>query len=360
MVERPSVIGDLEEAISSGTEARRVETLRRITDLFMNAAPSYSEDQVALFDDVIGRLAADIESRARLELSHRLAGVPNAPVNVVKALASDDMAAVAAPVLSTSSRLDDEDLIATAKTKSQQHLLAISARSLLSEAVTDVLVERGDQQVVIAVAQNTGARFSDPGFGMLVKRSENDDVLAEHVGVRADIPPHHLRRLVVKASEAVRSRLTAANPQAAELINSVLTDVAGQLGIDANRDYAAAKTAVGALMSARKLSEQQICEFARSGKFEETVSALAALCRLPIDSVERAILDDRSDLALIIAKAAGLCWDTTKSVIQLRPGGVPELSLDHARRNYDRLQAVTAQRALRFFSVRQNLVKQPA
>jgi uncharacterized protein (DUF2336 family) len=196
MVERPSVIGDLEEAISSGTEARRVETLRRITDLFMNAAPSYSEDQVALFDDVIGRLAADIESRARLELSHRLAGVPNAPVNVVKALASDDMAAVAAPVLSTSSRLDDEDLIATAKTKSQQHLLAISARSSLSEAVTDVLVERGDQQVVIAVAQNTGARFSDPGFGMLVKRSENDDVLAEHVGVRADIPPHHLRRLV--------------------------------------------------------------------------------------------------------------------------------------------------------------------
>jgi uncharacterized protein (DUF2336 family) len=358
MAERVSLIADLEEAISTGTQTRRLETLRRVTDLFANGAASYSEDQVDLFDDVIGRLAADIETRARLELSGRLATIPNAPINVVKMLALDDVVAVAAPVLARSARLGDPDLIATAKTKAQPYLLAIAARSSLSEAVTDVLVERGDHGVVIAVAMNTGARFSDPGFGLLVKRSEGDDVLAEHVGVRTDIPVQHLLTLVAKASDAVRSKLTAANPHAGELIKRVLADVADQISAQVERDYAAAKAVVGALISAKQLSELHVCEFARSGKFEETVFALAVLCRLPIDSVERAILDDQLDVVVIIAKAAGFCWPTTKLIITLGPGGGSEPNLDHARRNFERLQVMTAQRALRFFSVRQNLVNQ--
>jgi uncharacterized protein (DUF2336 family) len=356
MVERLSLIAELEEAISSGTQTRRLETLRRVTDLFTNGARVYSEDQVALFDDVIGRLATDIEARARAELSSRLASVSNAPINVVKMLASDDLVTVAAPVLSLSVRLADEDLIATAKTKGQPYLLAISTRPSLSEAVTDVLVERGDQEVVISVAKNTGARFSDSGFGLLVRRSENDDVLAEHVGVRADIPAPHLLTLVTRASDAVRNKLTAANPQAAELIKSVLADVADQIGARAARDYTAAKKSVGALISARQLSELHVTEFARSRKFEETVCALSALCRLPIDSIEGAIIEDRLDVVVIIAKAAGFSWATTKLIIELRPSGVSALDLDHAHRNFDRLQVMTAQRALRFFSVRQNLV----
>jgi uncharacterized protein (DUF2336 family) len=356
--ERVSLIADLEEAISSGTQSRRVETLRRVTDLFMNGAQSYSEDQVAVFDDVIGRLAADIEARARLELSIRLANVPNAPVNVVKVLAADDLAAVAVPMLSSSARLADEDLIATAKTKGQPHLLAISTRPSLSQSVTDVLVERGDQGVVISVAKNAGARFSDSGFEVLVRRSENDDLLAEHVGARADIPAPHLLTLVTKASDAVRNKLTAANPQAAELIKNVLDNVADQIGAAAARDYTAAKISVGGLVSARQLREDHVCAFAKSGKFEETVLALSVLCRLPIDSIERAITDDRFDVVVIIAKAAGFSWTTTKFIIELRPAGVSELDLDHARRNFERLQIMTAQRALRFFSVRQNLVNQ--
>jgi uncharacterized protein (DUF2336 family) len=360
MVERLSLISDLEEAISSGPQSRRLETLRRVTDLFLNGARVYSEDQVAVFDDVIGRLAADIEARARAELSSRLASVPNAPINVVKMLAADDLVTVAAPMLSLSVRLADEDLIATAKTKGQPYLLAISTRPSLSAPVTDVLVERGDQGVVIAVARNTGARFSDSGFGILVKRSQNDDVLAEHVGVRADIPAPHLRALVAKASDVVRNKLTAASPQAAELIKSVLADVADQIGARAARDYAAAKISVGALMSARQLSELHVSEFARSGKFEETVFALSVLSRLPIESIEQAILEDRLDVLVIIAKAAEFGWATTKLIIELRTAGVSGQDLDHARRNFDRLQVVTAQRALRFFSVRQNLVNPPS
>ena len=65
--------------------------------------------------------------------------------------------------------LDDETLIAGARTKSQEHLLAISRRKLLSEGVTDVLVERGNQEVVVSTAGNFGARFSEFGYSTLTR-----------------------------------------------------------------------------------------------------------------------------------------------------------------------------------------------
>jgi hypothetical protein len=41
---------------------------------------------------------------------------------------------------------------------------------------------------VNSVARNAGARFSDAGFRMLVKRASGDDTLAMHVGARRDVP----------------------------------------------------------------------------------------------------------------------------------------------------------------------------
>jgi len=47
-------------------------------------------------------------------------------------------------------------------------------------------------------------------------------------------------------------------------------------------------------------------EFAKSRKFEETAVTLSLLCGLPLDAVERAILEDRPEMVLILARAAGL------------------------------------------------------
>jgi hypothetical protein len=67
----------------------------------------------------------------------------------------------AAPVLTHSDQLDDEALVENARTKSQGHLLAISGRITLVAAVTDVLVDRGNQFVLTGTARNLGAAFSD-------------------------------------------------------------------------------------------------------------------------------------------------------------------------------------------------------
>src|SRR2546423_14311411 len=229
MTPSPNLIDEIEDALASKTEEKRAAALWRITDLFIAGSDSYAEDHVTLFDDVIGRLATTIETNARAKLSTRLARVPNAPLGVIRSLAADHAIAVAEPVLRQSPRLDDEYLKATAATHSQQHLLAIAQRAALSEHVTEVLVERGDRDVVRSVAQNNGARFSNAAFKTLVERSVVDDVLAVHVGTRHDLPRQHFLRLVEPSSSSVRQKLAAAAPTAAAAVRDVAAEIGGNI-----------------------------------------------------------------------------------------------------------------------------------
>jgi len=355
------LLDELETALASGSVGRRNDMLTRITDLFINGAESYTEDHVGVFDDVMARLVSTIEAKARAKLAQRLAPIANAPTNTVHMLALDDNIEVAHAVLTQSERLNDADLL-TAGIKSQQHLYAISQRRTLSEAITDVLVQRGDRDVVHSVAKNTGARFSDAGFRMLVKRSTGDDALAAEVGLRADIPRPHFLRLLERASSAVRERLAAENPQAGTAIEGVVAEVVGGLRVEARNaspDFAAAQATVERQNRIRRLGESEVYQYARERKFEETAIALSLLCDTPIDVVERALLDPGAEIVLILAKVAGLSETTTKAVLLLRAAdrGMSAKDLEHALSSFNRLQPDTARRVLSFFRTR---VKKPA
>ena len=224
-----SIIADLELAVRSGSSDKRVTALRQVADLFLHDLDRLNDEQVKVFDTVLCLLASRIESKALAELSERLAPVDNAPIEVIRRLARDDEIGVAGPVLSESTRLTTKDLSDIARTQGDAHLLAISGRERLDEAVTDVLVERGNREVFHKLAGNSGARLSESGYGALVQKAEGDDALAEKVGQRIDIPAHLHRQLILRATEAVRAKLLPlASPQARDEISRVLakaTDV---------------------------------------------------------------------------------------------------------------------------------------
>ena len=353
-----SLIDELEAALAAGTNEQRITMLARMTDLFVDGASRYSAGQVNLFDEVIIKLVTAIEAKARAKLSSRLAPVRNAPPGVIRMLAFDDDIEVARPVLTTSERLDEADLVATASNKSQQHLAAIAERKSLSEAVTEVLVARGDRQVVHSVARNAGARFSDAGFRMLVKRSGGDDALAMQVGARRDLPRQHFLRLLQEASAAVHSRLAAEHPDAVRALENVLTEVVGGIRSETRKvstDYAAARSRVEALHHAGRLGESAVYGFARERKFEETAIALSMECGVEIDVVERALLDSVHDMALIVIKLAGFSSTTAKAILLLKAAdrGMSAQDLEQALRSYERLQPETARRVLGFYRTRQ-------
>jgi uncharacterized protein (DUF2336 family) len=207
-----SVIAELELAVKDDLLENRTKTLRRITDLFINDAERLNDEQIQVFDDVLCLLIRRIEGRALVELSNRLAPVDNSPIEVIRRLAWDEDVAVAEPVLAQSRRLPLSDLIEISAVRSQAHLLAICGRYQLPESVTDVLLSRGDEEVVFKLATNTRARFSQTGYGILVDDAEGDDRLTETVALRFDIPQRLLRELLERATEAVRSRILALAP----------------------------------------------------------------------------------------------------------------------------------------------------
>lgn len=354
---RQSLVDELETAISHRNIASRAEILRRVTDLFAAGSVSFGSEQTSLFDDVMGRLVSEIDHSARAAFGERIATMSKSPPRITRELALDESIDVAGPVLRRSECLDDETLIAGARTKGQDHLFAISQRSRLSESVTDVLVERGDQKVVISTAANAGARFSDFGYTKLVSRSKNDSELALLVWARPEIPREYLLTLFESASETVQRRFEAADRSKAALVHEMIKQAADQLqtSLRDHSSFATAMALVEELHQKGELTEQRLCGFAENGKFDETTAALSLLTGLPVGAIERALVHDTGDQLLVLAKAIDLSWRTTRAILAVRSGAGGEFP-EYLER-FNRLRPETARAAIQFYRLRERASK---
>jgi uncharacterized protein (DUF2336 family) len=357
-VSSENLLDELQSTLAHGTVARRVETLRRVTDLFINGAVDFSNEQIALFDDVFQCLILHIETSAKALLSNRLAPIDTAPPLTIRTLAFDDVIEVAGPVLSRSERLDDEALIETARNKSQAHLMAISTRRVLSGAVTDVLVLRGNDEVIQSTVNNPGAEFTERGFNRLVNRAEGDDNLATCVGLRPSIPRHLYLKLLAKASATVRARLEAANPQQAGEVPGAVREATRRARSASSaiaEQTAIAHALVKSLFEDGRLDEHQLASFAEGGKFDETNASIAALANVPVTIAENMMVETRAEGVMILAKVAGISWSTVKAIINMRDelsDGEPT-DLAACKDTYERLRPSTAQQVLRFHRMQQ-------
>jgi uncharacterized protein (DUF2336 family) len=360
MSAQQSLMDQLEEAVSSGSREKRVETLRRVTDLFLAAPARFSGEQIDVFDDVLTHLIARVETKARAELATRLAPVDHAPGEVIRKLAFDDEITVAGPVLTQSTRLSTDDLVEVAQQKSQGHLLAIAGRSVVDQRVTDVLVDRGDGAVMHTLAGNSGAAFSQAGYSTLVKRSEGDESLIEKLGRRLDIPLQLFRELLLKATEAVRERLLAsADAERREEIQKILASVSAEI-IDEDPQTQNVQDAVRLAQMMKetgRLSEAELVRYAKQRKYHEAVAVLAAMCAVPFELIDRLMHSDRSDALLVPCKAAGLGWNAVRAMLEIKGAGgsVSESDLSNAAAEFNKLTHATAGRVLRFWQVRQTV-----
>jgi len=362
LVESRSLLDELVSPVAGATAKHRHKIIDRVTDLFAAGSRSYSDEQISLFDDVLRRLAADIEIKARAKLAHRLAVIDNAPPVLIRSLAFDDAIEVAEPVLIYSERLTDDDLVENATTKSQDHLYAIAQRLKLSEKVTDVLVERGDQRVVHKVVKNKGARFSLAGFGKLTGRARYDRKLTLALGERSDLPRQYFLKLLEAASSKVRAKLEASNPQLVMAIRDTVDDVATAMQREVrkgSRAHAVAVREAKRRFNVRPITEASVHGPAHAQDFEKTVVALARLGVFPVDLVERALLDEGEDMLLLLAKAAGCSWTTAREMLvmfaanrNLQPDDITV-----AFERYRKLSQQTARNIVTFYEKRMKLRK---
>jgi uncharacterized protein (DUF2336 family) len=362
-----SFVGEVEEAVAGGDPIKRVDTLRRMTSLFVEQAPNLKEAHVTVFDEVILRLARDLEFRARVELSERLADIGNAPTKVVRDLAFDKDIQVAGPVLERSPRLDEEDLVAIAHDRGQDHLFALSRRSTLSERVTDILVDRGDQRVVRSVADNEGARFSERGFSQLMTRAREDALLQGILKTRRDIPPRQMEELVAIAREKVRETLREEYADAAADVFDKAVDEVASVAAETMQphllmnDFDAATTTVRQKARSGGLIEDDVADWIKAGKLEEALAAMAHLAGVPTEMVARAYHAAHYDPLLFIVRSIKFGWGTFKLLLTAKAGRQPSSDvIKSAFDSFQQLSVQTAQRVVRFTAVREQAMQPSA
>ena len=354
-----SLIPGLDEIIKHGDPDRRAEAARRITELYFEEAATPRSDHVDLFDGALINLVPATETASRVELAERLAVIANAPRGLVGQLAREDEILIAGPLLRRSPVIDEGALIDIARIKGQGHLLAMSERPALSPGVTDVIVRRGDRDVVRRAAGNAGALFSPTGYSVLITRASQDGVLTLKVGQRDDLSDQQLRDLLAGSIDIIRRRLfDVVKPARQAAIKQAMSEISGvPEPVESRRDFAPALRTILALRSAGELNEAALLGFAKAFKYEESIAALAAMSGVRIGTLDRLITGERYDPILIVGKVVGLEWATVRALILLRLGAhrVPSpTDIESARVNFARLMPSTAQRVVNFWQTRQS------
>jgi uncharacterized protein (DUF2336 family) len=343
---------ELEAAVSDGSPTRRARILRQVAALFLAEAHRLTYSQLSVFDEVLSCLLQRVEARALAELSAALADAIPAPPETMRRLAHHANATVATPALLKSCTLADADLIEVAGNRSQQHLVALSKRSDLSEAVTDAILKHAGREASRVLVRNASARLTERGYASLLATAAHDDVVAEALGLRPDLPDTALQSLLAVTTETVRARLKkCASAATRERVHAALdrVDVPVEAKKSAGDEYAEARAAVVTLNHGGKLNDSTVNRFAIRREYPNVIAALCVLSGATVDVIAPLMEEESGSGLLIACRASRLNWQTTSTVINNRR--VPPLAkeqLDQARQVFEMLYVSSAQYTIRF------------
>ena len=138
----------------------RAALVTAITQLYDGQGQALTEQNREIITDIIVRLIKEVEASVRRSLADHFAERSDAPEDLVIVLANDDFE-VAHPVLLKSETLKDAELIEIVQHRTMEHQLAIAMRPLVSEEVSDALVETRNDKVVRTLLENDGSRISE-------------------------------------------------------------------------------------------------------------------------------------------------------------------------------------------------------
>jgi uncharacterized protein (DUF2336 family) len=356
-VETGSRLPELIDMAREGSSEKRRALLRDLTDHFFGAT-ARSEAETEHYGVVLAHLADDMEEAVRAELAERFASQADAPRRLIRRLAEDGSDAVAAPVLAASPVLDQADLMKAVREGGQDRLRAVSSRSSVSEALSSVIVERGDDETLGALLRNDGARLSRASSEAAVDRARANPALHEAVVNRASLPPDLLNEMYFVVEARLRQQILEQN---AKLDPALLENAleAGRARVAAADgvlppDYKEQLAYVQELKAANQLTPEVLARFLRSGGRTAFLIALAELSDIDFHTARTIVERREMDALAVVCKSADLdraLFLTYAVVLLNREDNAMGKAREYAR-HYADLPRETALRTLRFWRLR--------
>ncbi len=354
-----SKLNNLVDLAREKSSERRRTLLREVTDLFFEEPPARDSAMSQEFDKVLSSLAAQTAQEAREELAERFADSPLAPSGLVLQLAQDAIE-VAAPILSRSTVLSDDDLVSIAEQGGQHHLRAISRRSEVSERVSDTIVRHGDDDTVASLIENDGARLSRETFEAVTERAETSTRLQAPLVSRADTPNDLLADLMVTVGNHLRDRIMerfdGVDPAILEqAMAASRARIASRMAED--KAISEAEKFVRAMAVRKKLDGSLLARLLREREFVKFNVAFAELAGVDYPTAKRAIEQACIDPLALICKSAGFDKALFVTLAVLRGAADSEAFRDAKELGqlYDKITPNDADRAMRFWRMRRDV-----
>jgi uncharacterized protein (DUF2336 family) len=285
---------------------RRRELLREVTDLFFTVEDGHSQTEMGLFDDVLTKLASEMEEAVRAELAQRIVEAPVPPRRLLTGLASDTIA-VAQPLLENSALPEDVQLH-IARTKGEEHLQALSRRQNVSAVVTDAIVERGSDETLGVLLKNESAELSRASQETIVDRAQANPDLHEAVIDRNSLPLDLLNEMYFVVEAKLRDRILAKNDDIdpAELERAL---AAGRKQVQARDgalppDYAEAEAEVDEMNRRGEITPQTLAAMLRNRETTKFLVALSLLADVDFHTARRILDRKELDALAIVCRAA--------------------------------------------------------
>ena len=192
-----SVQSKIEELLQVAQASRgtaRAQIGNQLGEILADAPASLDRGEFEIAADIVRQLIRETEAEIRRRLAERLAETPDAPRDLVLALANDEIS-IARPLLTMSAALADADLIEIIKNRGMAHRLAIANRSDVSATVSAALVETGESDVMEELLANRSARIAEATFAYLSELSRERERLQTPLVSRDDLPGDVAARL---------------------------------------------------------------------------------------------------------------------------------------------------------------------
>ena len=352
-----SKLKQLIDVARDGATEKRRDLLREITDVFMAAPDRYTSSEMQHFDVILSKVTESVEVALRREIAEKLADIPKAPRNLIRQLAHDEIS-VAEPILERSSALTEEDLVRVIRQRGNDHMKAITRRTSVPESVSSELVERGDKDVLISLAENKGAKFAPDSMSKMVEHARTITELQAPMTGRYDVPPQLLTQMYFFVSSALKREIL----KRSELLDPALIDEA----VDANRarilsesmssaqaDVSSAQRFIEDRVRSNTLNESLLKSLMEARRSTEFLLGFAHYVGVDTSTAQR-LLKDRSWESLAIAcRAAGLERSTfAKIVFGLQKGEDEQNKALRILDLYQKVPQEAAERVMRFWRLR--------
>lgn len=201
---KDSEVRDLFKLAHEKSKESRESLYSAIGDLFDRRAEELQPSERDLMIEILQRLSRDVEMSVRANLSNRLSERGDAPYDLIRMLANDEIQ-VAYKILTSSPVLHDVDLIEILRHRTMQHQLAVAIRKDVSEEVSAALVETGSEDVIVTLLNNQDARISADILEYLAEESKRVDSFQKPLVRRPDLPADLAERMYYWVSAALRN-----------------------------------------------------------------------------------------------------------------------------------------------------------